>query len=157
MLLKLVFVISMIGGIGYMNFQNMKRYGDIYNKPPFYGIYKTNIFIIGNDTLPPLNTNSKRWKELIIQQNGAKIISMTDSSERYKVDVDTIKNRIIFTSIKQIDVKYNLQYQSNKTTMTLAGNWGKDSLKVILNRIDINKFLLLNRGFHWINDYPFNK
>ena len=40
-------------------------------------------------------------------------------------------------------------------TLALLGRWGSDSIDVKLRRVDESKFLLLNRGFHWIQPYPF--
>jgi hypothetical protein len=31
------------------------------------------------------------------------------------------------------------------------------TIRMQLQRIDLNKFLILNRGFHWIQEYPFNR
>jgi hypothetical protein len=39
----------------------------------------------------------------------------------------------------------------------LAGRLGSDSLVLRLRRIDENRFLLMNRGFHWIQEQPFNR
>ena len=38
--------------------------------------------------------------------------------------------------------------------LALRGRWGSDSIGVQLRRVDESKFLLLNRGFHWIQSYP---
>lgn len=40
-------------------------------------------------------------------------------------------------------------------SLTLRGWWGTDSLDVRMSRIDESEFLLLNRGFHWVQYYPF--
>jgi hypothetical protein len=41
--------------------------------------------------------------------------------------------------------------------LQLDGLLGADSLHVRLHRIDETKFLLLSRGYHWINELPFNR
>jgi hypothetical protein len=41
--------------------------------------------------------------------------------------------------------------------VVLQGELGTNALSVHLHRIDMSKFLLLNRGFHWINELPFNR
>ena len=45
----------------------------------------------------------------------------------------------------------------NDSTMLLEGIYQKDTLKVTLQHYDRNKFLLVNRGFNWINEYPYNR
>ena len=39
--------------------------------------------------------------------------------------------------------------------LSLTGDWSGDAIDVRLNRIDESEFLLLNRGFHWVQFYPF--
>ena len=39
--------------------------------------------------------------------------------------------------------------------LVLTGQWDSDSIRVQLKRIDETRFLLLNRGFHWIQYSPF--
>ncbi len=39
--------------------------------------------------------------------------------------------------------------------LVLTGQWESDSISVQLKRIDESRFLLLNRGFHWIQYSPF--
>jgi hypothetical protein len=41
--------------------------------------------------------------------------------------------------------------------VVLQGTLIADPLIVKLKRIDPAKFLLVNRGFHWINERPFNR
>lgn len=39
--------------------------------------------------------------------------------------------------------------------LALSGRWENDSISFQLRRVDESKFLLLNRGFHWTQTYPF--
>ena len=41
--------------------------------------------------------------------------------------------------------------------LTLDGNLDQDTLKITLRKKGENKFLLVDRGFHWINEYPNNR
>jgi hypothetical protein len=41
--------------------------------------------------------------------------------------------------------------------LQLDGTFGGDSLHLRLHRVDENRFLLLSRGYHWINELPFNR
>lgn len=43
------------------------QYGDAAIKPPLYGIYEIEKFTLNKVDLPPLTTDSLRWRELIIQ------------------------------------------------------------------------------------------
>jgi hypothetical protein len=53
---------------------------------------------------------------------------------------------------------YKLVYtRLNPDHLTLDGTIGGDTLSLGLRRIDSSKFLLLSRGFHWINEVPLNR
>ena len=39
--------------------------------------------------------------------------------------------------------------------LTLDGSMGGHPIHAELKRVDLRKFTLVNRGFHWINEYPF--
>lgn len=41
--------------------------------------------------------------------------------------------------------------------MTLDGQMDGHAVHVQLKLKDRNQFLLVNRGFHWIQEYPFNR
>ena len=45
--------------------------------------------------------------------------------------------------------------QSADNRLTIVGSWRGNSIKVQLTRIDESQFLLLNRGFHWVQFYPY--
>jgi hypothetical protein len=32
-----------------------------------------------------------------------------------------------------------------------------DTMQVLLKKKDVKDYLLVNRGFHWVNEYPFNR
>jgi hypothetical protein len=39
----------------------------------------------------------------------------------------------------------------------LSPMMGSDSLKLVVRKQGFDDFLLINRGFHWINESPFNR
>ena len=41
--------------------------------------------------------------------------------------------------------------------LTLEGKLGGSTLAVTLERVDPGSMLLMSRGFHWINEVPFNR
>jgi hypothetical protein len=41
--------------------------------------------------------------------------------------------------------------------MTMDGNMDGHQIHMQLQLVDLNKFLLVSRGFHWIQEYPFNR
>ena len=50
--------------------------------------------------------------------------------------------------------KYTFNYSVVKgSTLILNGKWHSDSLRIKLQKYDLNKFPLINQKFHWIIDH----
>ena len=78
-----------------------KQYGDNAPKPPLYGIYNTELVMRNNDTIPPLTTDTSRWKQIIIQSNNyARIKLMNDTLSNYNFKIDTVLKRAVVYSVR---------------------------------------------------------
>lgn len=77
-----------------------------------------------------------------------------------KADIKYIKNKEF---IKENKLSENHFYGLNKFTKPLfiktEGTVKNDSISIKLKRTKNyeEKFLLTNRGFHWVNEFPFNR
>ena len=136
-----------------------KEYGEKAPKPPLYGIYDTELFIRKGDTIPPLATDSLRWKRIIINYpEHVRIIAMTDSVTNMQLRIDTIKKTASFRSFKDSTIGFNFSYhEAAPNQLLLNGSISHDSISIVMKRFDLNKFRLVNRGFNWINEYPYNR
>lgn len=134
------------------------EYGDKRKLPPLYGLYNVNTFIRNKDTILPLTTDTSRWKQLIIEfVKNAQVKFMNDKTQWFSFNVDTVKHLITFNSYTDTIDKSILSYKMNDSSLTLIGNLFDDSVYMSLKKIDPKSFNLMNRGFHWINEYPFNR
>ena len=136
-----------------------KEYGPKAPKSPLYGLYDIKTFIVNKDTLKPLTTDTVRWNRMAIDFPGYSFIKfMNDSTSYFAFKVDTVKRKIVMNSFKDTVHKYLFTYaQPKKDSLVIKGTYKKDSVKVMFHRSDATKFLLVRRGFHWINEYPYNR
>jgi hypothetical protein len=142
----------------YQDVQATDQYGDEVPKPPLYGIYDVTSFVRNKDTIAPLKTDTTRWDKLVISRaDMARVILMNDSSKRYGFVIDTVKDTIVMDNKINYD-KIRFTYsRPTKNMLLLKGKFKSDSLTISLKRYDLKNFLLINRGFHWINEYPLNR
>ena len=127
-------------------------------KPPLYGIYNVKTFIRNNDTIPPLNTDTTRWNKLIIAYTGsATTQSMIEKNKIYTFKPDTVHKTVVMYGQPDTATKYHLNYTRADSTLCLSGKFQGDSIYVVMQRYDEKRYLLINRGFHWINEVPFNR
>ena len=135
-----------------------KQYGDNAPKPPLYGIYNTELVIRNNDTIAPLTTDTSRWKQIVIQTNDyARIKLMNDTVRNYNFKIDTLlKTAVVYPNWDTLN-KMSFNYIKDTDYLVLRGIMKNDSLYIKAKRYDEKNFRLMNRGFHWINEYPFNR
>ena len=81
-----------------------------------------------------------------------------DLHERFGLQLDQEKRTL--TLRKRDDPRWNtvLTYeQVSPEIVTLAGALNGSEVTARLRRSEERKFLLTDRGFHWINEFPFNR
>ena len=156
--MKLFFVIALSGLFLLQGWGN-DRGKNMSEKPPLYGIWETSYFLKNNDTLPPLVTDTERWRYLIIDaKNRAIIKTMDDVKHQFTFKPDTTNNKILMHKRdSNSDTTYFHYSKPNSVFLEMNGIMDGDSLKIIFSLKDINDFRLHSRGFNWINERPFNR
>ncbi|MRG45156.1 hypothetical protein GFS24_08520 [Chitinophaga sp. SYP-B3965] len=129
-------------------------YGDDRPKPPLYGIYNSELLVRNGDTIPPLTTDTTRWRQLIIQfEKNAQVKLMNDSIQQLAFRVDTTLKTATVFNYKDTLHKAVLQYKVDSVYLTLSN----DSIYYRFKKYDHRNFRLISRGFRWINEYPYNR
>ncbi|HUB62069.1 MAG TPA: hypothetical protein VL978_15245, partial [Puia sp.] len=133
---------------------------------PLYGIYNTTSFLYNNETLAAIQTDTIRWKQLVIDGSQAYafggIKMMNDSIHRYRIKTDTTARLLTITDFADTTKNWRLHYSYPLTdTLTLWGTRSRgnkaDSIRVALARYPLSNFRLNSRGFNWINEFPYNR
>jgi hypothetical protein len=132
-----------------------KQRGDLYPKSKLYGLYRVDTFLINNRTLPPLTTDTIRWKQLILDWEGYSAVRymVEDSARWFNTKLDTISKTISLTLSKDTTKKYSFKYiQPADGKLNLIGVMQKDSVSIFMTNMK-TKFKLNSRDFRWIIDY----
>lgn len=134
-----------------------------YNAPEplFYGVYDTETFIKNKDTIAPLLTDETRWKRMMVDKGYLSqyivVRGMKDQPRWYTYELDSINSTVKMTSTRDSLDILNLNYVKTDSLLTFEGLWKTDTIKIQLSKYDTSKILLTNRGFNWINEYPYNR
>jgi len=154
-------------GSAWQELKTWKQYGDRAPHTPLFGIYNTRSFLYDQDTLPPLQTDTIRWKQLVIAGSPtygyASIKMMNDSTHGYySVTTDTVQHLVAIKKYSDSTKKWRLHYTwPLSDSLTLWGtrfSAGRaDSVRIVLARYPIDRFPLNARGFNWINEFPNNR
>jgi hypothetical protein len=123
---------------------------------PLYGVYNTVYFMRNNDTILPLETDTFRWKQLVIDGGNWKQTGIIELGTGKKficnVKADTVKRIISVQSSEDTTESYMFHYLlPNDSSLLLKGIWKRDSIEVLLNKYDLNNYLLHREKFTWIN------
>jgi hypothetical protein len=155
---KLLFIVSLVWLTVSDAWGYYRQFGDNAPKPPLYGIYYSETFMRNNTPVPPLQTDTTRWNRLIIgYKDYAAIWLMNDSTKTYHFKIDTLTKTAVLYSLSDTLKKSLFKYIVEPPYLTLTGKIETDSVFIRLKRFDENRFRLVNRGFHWVNEYPFNR
>jgi len=162
--LKIAAIGFKILAIGYLLYTNIdgsiegqKNWGKEAPKSALYGIYEVKEFINDKDTIPPLTTDSIRWKYLVVDKRRAYIQTMDEKLIRLKEKTDSVTKTATFTSFTDSTDIRNFSYTKKDSLYIFKGVYNCDTLKIKTRKKERSEFLLINRGFHWINEKPFNR
>ena len=156
---QIIFGIWLIGMNVYGARESWRSYGGGAPKSELYGIWNIEQFTIDGQTRPPLITDNDRWRRLIFDApSGFAIQRMDDSFLRYGSTINAKSQSIVVTKGGAQNWKASFSYERPQPTeLALNGEMDGHKLHLQLKLIDRNSFLLVNRGFHWIQEYPFNR
>jgi hypothetical protein len=157
--IRTILVFGFVGMCYYNADQGRKTYGDLSPRSPLYGIWTVEEFEVDGKARPPLLTDKGRWRRVIFDHPKMVTIQlMTDKRQRYILDLDTGKKMMTLSKGKEPAGKTALTYeQPEPGLIALEGTLDGQKIQAKLRRTDPGDFLLINRGFHWINEFPFNR
>jgi uncharacterized membrane protein YphA (DoxX/SURF4 family) len=90
--------------------------------------------------------------------NRATFRLMADSVERFTMKADSVNHELTLTARFDTTRVRTMTYtKPDAEHLVLAGKVDGDSLVVRLRRYNEQRFTLLNRGFNWIQELPFNR
>ena len=128
-------------------------------KSPLYGIWHVETMSIDGQVRAPLTTDSDRWGRIIFDYPTlATIETVNDDWKHYRLKLDPEKSTIDLS--RDANPKRSAHFAYDRKTpdaMVFDGAIDGRPVHVELKREDETKFLLVSRGFHWRQDYPFNR
>jgi len=126
-------------------------------KSPLRGIWSVDEFVVDGQARPPLVTDTDRWRRVVFDVPITMAVQlMSDSRVRYNL----VQGQGVLKLGKRDDPKWKTQLawrQPKPDLLEIEGPLDGHKVLVKLHREKVPKFLLTTRGFHWINERPFNR
>jgi hypothetical protein len=123
--------------------------------PPLYGIWEVRQMSIDEQPRPPLLTDSTRWRRAIFDYPDWMAFQRTDDSfASYGASVNLPDRTLTLTKRNDKNWTANFTFQRPAgDQLILDGRMDNHQVHMELSLTDRNKFVLVSRGFHWIQEF----
>lgn len=160
--------IWVLAGLLLQSWQAWGSYGGGRPKPELYGIWSVRNFTLDGHAVAPLTTDENRWQRLVFDEVGAVTFqSMDGRLHTAPAALDAGAHTLALTTplptpdgttapLPDPTPFADLHYQRpDPDRLTLTGTLRGAPVRIELDRVDPNTFPLRNRGFHWVQEYPY--
>jgi len=118
------------------------------------GIWKVTAFSADGTERPPLLTDELRWRKLLVGNFSVVTIRhMSDGLERMRGEIDATAHTITVTMGEGKPEVWH--YELRGDTLSVDAEHAAHKLHVTMSRDP--EALLTSRGFHWVQEFPFNR
>ena len=156
---QLVFAAYILGWNLHDARKSWTEYGGGAPKSPLYGIWNVDEMRVDGVVRAPRLDDWGRWRRLIFQSPaGMSFQRMNDSFQGYTNTIDMAGKTLTLSSAadKNWTARFAIE-QPAADRMILDGAMDGHKVRLDVRRQDRGSFLLVSRGFNWIQDRPFNR
>ena len=126
--------------------------------PPLYGVWEVESFQRNGARVPPLLTDPTRWRTLTGDRGALQAFTMQGQRLFFgKIDVE---KKLIPAKAFGVPgaTSQDLSFeQPAPDVLVVKGKWNGDQVEARCKLRPRESFLVVSRGFHLINDFPFNR
>jgi hypothetical protein len=159
--LQVLFGLYLVGMNVYGGVQDWRTYGGGRPKPSLYGIWNVEQMSIDGQVRSPLLTDYDRWRRVIFDSFAGTRTSFQRMDESFtSFDCSIADKDKTLTLTKSGDKNWKARFTFDRPApdqLILEGAMDGHTVHIQLKLFDRSKLTLVNRGFHWINDYPFQR
>jgi uncharacterized membrane protein YphA (DoxX/SURF4 family) len=156
---QVIFGIWLVGMNIYTGWDGWHTYGGGRAKSPLSGIWNVAELSIDGQVRSPLLGDYDRWQRVVFDfPERVSFQRMDDSFAGYGAAINSNEKTIALTKSSDKNWKGSLTFQRvGEDQLILDGSMDSHKIHMKLQLVDHKKFLLVSRGFHWIQEYPFNR
>ncbi len=139
--------------------EDQAEYGDDAPRAALYGLYEVESFTRNGEVVPPVLTDTRRWRALLVDRfEWVGLHRMSGPSEYLKLKDEPEKKLLTLASGKEgVEPMVFTYSRPDPEHLVLEGKVQDEQLSIRFLRSEPSKFPLVNRGFHWINERPLNR
>ncbi len=131
-----------------------KSRGGGREKPELYGIWNIDTFTVDGRQTPPLTTDGKRWRRVIVESEDLVTVQrMDDSFDNYGAAIDMDGRTISLLRMTDPVWRATMSLQHpTENQLILDGEVDGHRLHMRLHRMSLDSLPLVARRFHWVQE-----
>ena len=135
------------------------QYGYMAPKSPLYGIWNVSYMSIDGVERAPRVDDYDRWRRITFDfPANVGFHRMDDTVARYSLKLDENAKSMALTVAADPKWTGSLSYdRPDPSHLSLKGDMGGKRVEMRLELLPRESFLLVTRGFNWVQEYPFNR
>jgi hypothetical protein len=123
---------------------------------PVYGAFEVEGMTIDGKPAEAVDPANANWSQMIAE-NHFWLLKKTDGTRAYFAPTFSPKTKAVDLYSWKTHMHFSFGYRwRDAQQLVLTGKVGDENVSATLRKID-GEFLLMHRGFHWINEQPFNR
>ena len=156
---QIVLGVYYVGNEVYQANRSWHAFGGGAPKPALYGIWNVDRMFVGGVERSPLVTDYDRWRRVVIWNSSSVYFQrMDDTFVNYPAKFDEKANALALTKPSDKNWKATLAVQRpDPAHLRLSGAIDGRQIDMRTSLVDRAKFLLVSRGFNWVQEFPFNR
>jgi hypothetical protein len=133
-------------------------YADRVKDFPLAGVWYAERVVVDGVEQPPLLTNAARWQHVVLDKMEMSVQLVSQERQRFRLTHEESSKRLLLARRENPEQKYPLSYAiAAPDTLELRGLLEGRQVEAHLRRTGASDFPLTTRGFHWVNEYPYNR
>ena len=134
-------------------------YGGARPKPELYGIWNVEEMSVDGQIRAPLLTDYDRWRRILFDfPTNTTFQRMDDTFTGYTSSINASNKTLTLTRSSDKNWKATFTYERPaQDQLVLDGSMSGHKIYMRLKLVDRSKLILVNRGFHWINEFPYQR
>jgi hypothetical protein len=139
-------------------------------QPAFYGSYEVDEFLLDGQPVPPLLTDNTRWRSASLMRVpfgpggvrrptdyfSVRMMNRTQRGSPFVLSSDEKSLTLQSGAMGGLPSELTVE-STDDQRLALSGIANGKKMEIKLRKLNRDDFLLINRGYHWINELPFNR
>lgn len=155
---RTVFILYVTVAALHRSYENKLQFADVATQQRLYGAWEVEELTVNGAVRPLPVTDETLWRRLVFEWPGTVGIQYAHETEVREYEFRLDPGPHVFTLCCDPEWKAAISFkQVGPDLLALEGTVNGQQIRGRFRRMDDSRFLLISRGFHWINERPVNR